>query len=119
MASNANGNGNAHNDTFFTASQGCTQANISLIPEDLTFCIRRFLSDKDQHPPSWGCTRDSIPLVHEDAGFCMRQFLEEPLPVGMRPVRGEKEAAGNMSVLLHAFDEDIGNSPVGHGSAHN
>ncbi|PTB40107.1 hypothetical protein M441DRAFT_142051, partial [Trichoderma asperellum CBS 433.97] len=70
-----------HNDTSFTATQGCTQANISLIPEDLTFCIRRFLSDKDQRPP---------------------------------PVRGEAEAEGNMSVLLHALDAKIGNSPVGH-----
>ncbi|UKZ89811.1 uncharacterized protein TrAFT101_004852 [Trichoderma asperellum] len=114
MASNANGNGSQHNDTSFTATQGCTQANISLIPEDLTFCIRRFLSDKDQRPPSKGCTRDGIPLVHEDAGFCMRRFLEEPMPVGMRPVRGEAEAEGNMSVLLHALDAKIGNSPVGH-----
>ncbi|KAL6901289.1 hypothetical protein GGI43DRAFT_383620 [Trichoderma evansii] len=109
-----------HNDASSATIQSCTQANISLIPEDLSLCIHLTLSDEDQRPPLKDCTQANISLIPEDLGFCIRQFLfdqEQNTSADTRQTPGETEAESNMSIQLHAFDTKFNKSSIDNGSA--
>ncbi|KAL7926434.1 hypothetical protein ACQKWADRAFT_309270 [Trichoderma austrokoningii] len=85
MASNTNYTNNTANDATPAASSAatlvCTVAAVSLVPADDTFRIRRFLSDRDQHPP-----------------------------LGLKQASSEAEVKSKMLVQLRAFEEKFGNS---------